>query len=455
MVLKMNLLLMDEGRSIYDIVKNSPLIGKCEVFYSDNTNSILKYIKKHNVDVVLADFDRYPKNALSLIKALHHFDSLIDIILIGQAETTEKVVDMIKKGATDYLEKPVKQEMLNRTLQSLNEKKNLRKETFLLEKRLEEKYSFQGMIGKSPYMLEIFSLLEKISKFFSSILITGETGTGKELVAHAIHDLSTRSSRDLVICDCVSIPENLFESELFGYQKGAFTGASKNKHGLFQAAHKGIIFLDEIGEIPLSVQAKLLRVLENHQFRPLGSNETKEVDVKVIAATNRDLSECIENRTFRKDLFHRLNKMEVHLPPLRERKEDIPLLVRYFLKNLSQKVDKNLKGTSMQVQKLFSKYKWPGNVRELENVLERAALVTKKEFIALQDLPEYFQKNSASIQNTSMIQKQNLCSLEELEKDYITYLLEETGHNIKKTARILDVSRTTLYNKLKKYHIPH
>lgn len=451
----MNLLLIDECLSIYDVVKHSPLIEKCEVYFSNNTDSILTYIKDHDIDVIMTDLDRYRNKALSLIKALHSFDSLIDIILIGEAKSAENVTDIIKKGATDYLEKPIQQKAIETTLRSINEKRNLRKETFILEKRLEEKYSFKGIIGKSPYMLEIFSLIEKISKFFSSILITGETGTGKELIAHAIYDLSPRREKNLVICDCVSIPENLFESELFGYKKGAFTGANNNKQGLFEAAHKGIIFLDEIGEIPLSVQAKLLRVLESHQFRPLGSTETKKVDVKIIAATNRDLSACIKNNTFREDLFHRLNKVEVHLPPLRERKEDIPLLVRHFLENLSKKVKKNLKGISMKVQKVFAKYNWPGNVRELENVLERAALVTKKEFIDIKDLPSYLRDTSILKQSESLIDKESFSSLEDLEKDYITYLINQTDHNIKKTAQILNISRTTLYSKLKKYEIPH
>jgi len=451
----MNLLLIDEGLSLYDLVKNFSLMDKCDLYFSESTNSILKYIKDHQIDVVIKDLDKYQNKALPLINKLHRFDSLLDIILIGKTGTPENVMEVIKKGATDFLEKPVTQEVIEKTLRSINEKRNLRKETYILEKKLEEKYSFRGIIGKSPYMLEIFSLIEKISKFFSSILITGETGTGKELAAYAIHDLSTRSDKKLVICDCVSIPENLFESELFGYKKGAFTGAHTDKKGLFEAAHKSIIFLDEIGEIPLSIQSKLLRVLESHQFRPLGSNETKEVDIKIIAATNKNLSNCIENNTFREDLFHRLNKVEVHLPPLREKKEDIPLLVRYFLENLRKRVDKNLKGISMKVQKIFTKYNWPGNVRELENVLERAALVTKKEFIDREDLPEYLQDITLLKKSESLIDKEKYSSLEELEKDYIDYLLNQTNHNIKKTADILNISRTTLYSKLKKYEIPH
>jgi len=451
----MNLLLIDEGLSLYNTVKNSSYIGELEVYFSEKIDSILKYIKDHHIDAVMTDLDRYPNKALSLINRLHNFDSLIDIILIGKTKATPSVMEVIKKGATDFIEKPIKQDRIEKTFQAIKEKRTLRKETYLLEKKLEEKYSFKGIIGKSPYMLEIFSLIEKISKFFSSILITGETGTGKELVAQAIHDLSNRSDQKLVVCDCVSIPGNLFESELFGYKRGAFTGAHKNKQGLFETAHKSIIFLDEIGEIPLPIQAKLLRVLENQQFRPLGSNETKQVDVKIITATNRDLSECIKNESFREDLFHRLNKVEVHLPPLRERKEDIPLLVRHFLENLSEKVNKDLKGISMKVKKLFNKYNWPGNVRELENVLERAALVTKKEFIDIKDLPEYLRDSSTLKQSEALLDKEKFSSLEDLEKDYITYLLNQTDYNIKRTAHILNISRTTLYSKLEKYQIPH
>jgi transcriptional regulator with PAS, ATPase and Fis domain len=311
-----------------------------------------------------------------------------------------------------------------------------------------------GIIGKSPYMLEIYSFIEKIAPYFSSILITGETGTGKELAAHAIHKLSPEADRPLVICDCVSIPENLFESELFGYTKGAFTGADKDKKGLFEEADGGVIFLDEIGEIPLSVQPKLLRVLENHQFRPLGSNQPKSVDVKIIAATNRDLKACVKSGTFREDLYHRLNKVELVLPPLRERKEDIMLLTRHFLKRLSKKFSKKIKGLSSPVQKMFLKYTWPGNVRELENVLERSAMLTKKDFIDVEDLPAYLQDSIEVPQNIPFINHENLSSMEEMEKEYIQYILKMTNHNMKRTAEILEISRTTLYNKTEKYNIP-
>lgn len=304
-------------------------------------------------------------------------------------------------------------------------------------------------------MLEVFSLIENISKYFTSVLITGETGAGKEMAARAIYNLSHTNNKKFIICDCVAIPENLFESELFGYTKGAFTGADKNKKGLFEEADGGIIFLDEIGEIPLSIQTKLLRVLEHHQFRPLGSNENRKVEVKVITATSRNLRECSKSGTFRLDLFHRLNKIEIHLPPLRERPEDIPLLVRYFLNRYSKQFSKLLKGVSRQVQKLFLQYRWPGNVRELENVLESASMLCKKEFIDFGDLPKYLQDFSPSAHEIPFINKERLSTLEELEKEYILYLLKTTETNLRKTAKILNISRTTLYNKLKKYNIEH
>jgi transcriptional regulator with PAS, ATPase and Fis domain len=284
-------------------------------------------------------------------------------------------------------------------------------------------------------------------------LIAGETGTGKELVARAIHKLSSTKTKKLVVCDCVAIPENLFESELFGYSKGAFTGADRDKKGLFETANGGNIFLDEIGEIPVSVQAKLLRVLEHRQFRPLGSNETQSVKVRVIAATSKNLREGIKKGTFREDLFHRLNKVEIFLPPLRKRTEDIPLLVRHFVATNSRNLEKELKGISRQTQKLFQKYPWPGNVRELENVLESASILTKKNYIDIPDLPKYLQEYHDSLDKIPFIEREELSTLEDLEKDYIIHILKHTENNLRRAAKILDISRTTLYAKLKKYGI--
>ncbi len=450
----LNLLILDEDPSSYEVIRQSPMSSDLELYFSPPDADIFTIIRKSNIHVIMFDLDKDESAGLGIIDRLKQFDPLVNVIVIGKPLEAEEVVSLINLGATTYLTKPLHAGIIEEMLFEIINKRTLRRETFLLEKKLEKKYFFQNIIGKSPYMLEIFSLIEKIAKYFTSILITGETGTGKEMVARAIHNLSHPENPHLVICDCVSIPENLFESELFGYVKGAFTGADKNKNGLFEEAHEGIIFLDEIGEIPHSIQAKLLRVLEQHEFRPLGSNETRKVNVKVIAATSRNLRDGIKDGTFREDLFHRLNKVELHLPPLRERSEDIPILVRHFLDIFSQKFDKDLKGVSQHVQKLFLKYEWPGNVRELENVLERAAILVKSHFIDVSDLPEYLQESTSSTK-LPFIGKEHLSTLNELEKEYITYLLNLVGNNLKKTAKILNISRTTLYNKLKKYNISH
>lgn len=449
------MLLVGKDISLYDSIVNSSIANFWNVFPSKPEENILRAVKEHGFQAIVIDMEKRRKQAVSLLKDLKKFDSLVDVIFIGEPLSPETLLDLISEGMTDFIAKPFEPKALEKTLQKISKKRSLRKETYQLERELEKKYSFQGMIGKSPYMLEVFSLIESIAKFFTSVLITGETGSGKELAARAIHNLSQTRNKKFIICDCVSIPENLFESELFGYVKGAFTGADKDKRGLFEEADGGIIFLDEIGEIPLSVQAKLLRVLEQHQFRPLGSNQNRRVDVRVIAATSRNLREGTKAGTFREDLFHRLNKVEIHLPPLRKRPEDIPLLVRHFLERYSQKFHKDLKGVSREVQKLFLQYRWPGNVRELENVLERAVMLCQKEFIDVSDLPKYFQSVSPSAQGIPFIDKEYLSTLDELEREYITYLLKKTHNNLKKTAEILNISRTTLYNKLKKYNISH
>jgi transcriptional regulator with PAS, ATPase and Fis domain len=263
--------------------------------------------------------------------------------------------------------------------------------------------------------------------------------------------LSESKSRSFVICDCASIPDTLFESEFFGYVRGAFTGADRTKKGLFEEAHEGVIFLDEIGEIPLIVQAKLLRVLENRQLRPLGSNEVKYVNARVIAATNRDLPAMIRKGEFREDLYHRLNRVEIRIPPLREHIEDVPLLVRYFLDALNKSYDKTIQGVSRDVQKLFLRYTWPGNVRELENALQSAVLVTRKDFIDVPDIPKTVREPASVRHRAVFVERENLSSLDDLEKEYISYVLAQTKNNLKRSAEILGVSRTTLYNKLAKY----
>lgn len=454
MQIQIKILLLIEDFSLYDLLMKSSIADNCEIFFLEKIGDASTSIKANNINVVIIDIDRNKAERFNLLKDLKKSDRLLNVIITGQPLMENDVIEFINHGALDYLEKPAKLEEIEKILEKITEKNKLRQETYQLEKKLEKKYYFEGMVGKSPHMYEIFSLMETIAPYFSRILITGETGTGKELVANAIHNLSPFNEKELVVCDTASIPENLVESELFGYMRGAFTGADRDKRGLFEEAHGGIIFLDEIGEIPLTTQSKLLRVLENGQFRPLGSTHYIKVNIRVIAATNRDLKENVKNGKFRQDLYHRLNRVEIHLPPLRERREDISLLIRHLLNIISVKMDKKVSGVSRDVQKILLKYDWPGNIRELENVLERASILTKKTFIDLVDLPKDLLDYSKSKLKMPFFSKEDFATLDEMEKEYISFLLKKTENNLRKTSIILNISRTTLYNKLKKYKIP-
>lgn len=452
---KINLLLIEKDLDLCAHLNRTEVQKALDIFFYDPRQDLMDFIRANEITAAIIDLEKERKQGLALLKKIRSTDAILDIILLGLPLDSDAVMDLINQGASYYLAKPLQIKDFQGILKKIIDIRALRRDTFRLEKQLEKKYSFHDIIGKSPDMFEIFALIEKIAPHFSSVLITGESGTGKELVARAIHELSRTKNRKLVICDCVSIPENLFESELFGYTKGAFTGADRDKRGLFEDAHEGVIFLDEIGDIPPFIQAKLLRVLEQHQFRPLGSNEVREIEVKIIAATNRKLKEAISDGSFREDLYHRLNKVEIHLSRLADRKEDIPLLVRHFLRRFSQKFNKELRGASREVQKLFTRYDWPGNVRELENVLERAAILTDKEYIDIPDLPTYLQKSLPAAEKLPFIDRESLPSLSDLEKEYIIHALKQTKNNLRQTAKILDVARNTLYNKLKKYNIPH
>jgi DNA-binding NtrC family response regulator len=450
---KESLLVTGREAAIYDLIAAAPIADLFRISFCPWDEDVPAFIRANGIGFVLLDIQDASERDSARLAEIRNSDALPSVLVAGPPLHPEEAMDWIRRGAADYIAKPVSAEGLRIALQKALDKRELRRETFLLERKLEKKYLFQGMISKNPYMLEIFGQIETIARHFASVLVTGETGTGKELAARALHALSQAANRRLVICDCAAIPDTLFESELFGYARGAFTGADRPKRGLFEEGHDGVVFLDEIGEIPLPVQAKLLRFLENRQFRPLGSNEVRTVNVRIIAATNRDLPGLIRQGAFREDLFHRLNRVEIRIPPLRERPEDLPLLVRHFLDGMNRAFDKAVKGLSRDVQKAFLKYDWPGNVRELENVLQSATMTTQKDFIDVADLPKSLRDQAASRTRPVFSGRDGLSTLEDLEKEYIAYLLKLTGFNLKRTAKVLNISRTTLYNKMTKYGI--
>ncbi|MCJ7612740.1 MAG: sigma-54 dependent transcriptional regulator [Candidatus Aminicenantes bacterium] len=448
-----DLLILAEESAAYAWVKDKLGPGCGQVHTCRKQDNILQVLKNHPVRVALLDCGGEEAWDYKLLEMIKAFDNLIELVVVGPAVPSEKIMDWIARGASDYLLRPLETHHLSLILERLEEKCQLKKETFQLEKELEKKYVFQGIIGKSPFMLDVFTRLETVARYFSTVLITGETGTGKELAAKALHTLSPVRNKKLVVSDCASIPDSLFESELFGFVKGAFTGADRDKKGLVEEAQDGTLLLDEIGEVPLPVQAKLLRVMEEREIRPLGSNQTREVNFRAIATTNRDLRQEAARGKFREDLFHRFGKMEIHLPPLRDRVEDVPLLMRAFLDRYNKKFQKNIRGVSRNVQKLFLKYAWPGNIRELLNVMESAAMLCGRDFLDIGDLPKYLQELSAVSEESLFSRAQSPASLEQLEKEYIAYLLKTNRNNIRRTAKLLNISRSTLYQKIRKYGI--
>jgi two-component system response regulator AtoC len=363
----------------------------------------------------------------------------------------------MKNGAYDYISKPFKSDEVLLTFKKADERERLKKENLALQDRLkkvEEKYSFGNIVARSEAMAYVFELATRVADHKTTVLITGESGTGKELIARAIHSTGSRSSGRMVSINCAGIPENLLESELFGFKRGAFTDAIKDKPGLFEEANGGTIFLDEIGELPLSLQVKLLRVLQEEEISPLGSTVPKKIDARVITATARDLEKEVQNGQFREDLFYRINVMTIHLPPLRERRGDIPLLVGYFIDMFNKKLDKNIEGLSSEAMPILMGYSWPGNVRELENVLERSVLLSTGRWITPAELPSSIltgQSLSSSPRpgHTLSIKK----ATKILERDLIDKALELTQGNRSKAAKILEISRPILISKIKEYKL--
>jgi DNA-binding NtrC family response regulator len=363
----------------------------------------------------------------------------------------ESAVEAIQKGACDYLTKPLDLEKLRSRIRALLEDAKKRQHAFQLDLALVDAFQFEGMIGRSPLILETFARIRRVAPHYQTILVSGATGTGKELVARALHRLSPRAAGPFVVCNCSALVETLLESELFGYVRGAFTGATHDKEGIFEQANGGTVFLDEIGELSPPAQAKLLRVLQQREVQRVGSPTPHAVDVRVIGATNRQLRTMVADGHFRDDLYYRLSMVEVSLPRLVDRKEDLPLLQKYFVEKFAQQYGKQIRGITRRAQLRMAAYSWPGNIRELENVIGNAAMMTQGSTIDVDDLPEVL-KETASHESSA---DEDLLSLHELQNRHLARVLERVGGNKARAAEILGISRTTIYEMLAKMNEGH
>lgn len=439
------ILVVDDERIVRESLQSWLKDAGFEPITASSGEEALEIIEREPVNIFLIDLKMPGMDGIELFRNIKKRVEPALAVFISAYGTVESAVIAMKEGAFDFIEKPFCPERVELILKKMIEHLNLTEENIQLRKEIEKKYSYHNIIGKSQKMRKVYELIETVSKTSTTVLIQGETGTGKELVARAIHFASERRNYPFVVVSCVNIPETLLESELFGHEKGSFTGAISTKKGKFEIAHKGTLFLDEIGDLPFQLQAHLLRVLQEKEFTRIGGNELIKVDVRVISATNKNLWNEVREGRFREDLFYRLNVITIEIPPLRERREDILLLANHFLKKFCEENKKEINGFSKKVVDFFMSYEWPGNVRELENFIEHAVVVCSSKIIDIDDLPISSRPSGSA--------KYSLKTLRDVEKEHIENVLEETGWNISKASSILGISRLTLYNKIREYKI--
>ncbi len=442
----LSLILKDEG---YDIKTAA------------NPDEARKLVSEWHPDLVLLDliFKGYDETGMDVLKYIKNFDPFIQVVIITAHGTIDSAVEAIKLGAHDYLTKPLKLEEVTLITKRALETRRVKLENVELRREVEryKALAFPEIIGENKKFRKILETVRKVAQTDANVLISGESGTGKELIARAIHNLSYRADKPFVAVNIGAIPEEIIESELFGYVKGAFTGAERNKPGFFDEANSGTIFLDEIGEASPKLQVRLLRVIQEGEFFPVGSTKVKKVNVRIIAATNRELEELVKEGKFREDLYYRLNVVKINLPPLRERKDDIPLLVNYFLKRMQLKYKSGEKFITKRVLNIFLKYDWPGNIRELENVIESMYILSVGNVIDVDVLPENIVKgmnlDTFTESDIEEVTPESVMTLDELERRYILKALEVFNWNKKRAAEALGIDASTLYRKLKSYGI--
>ena len=449
---KGRILIIEDEKSLKEVLRILLEEEGYEITAASNGLEGMDYIQNDIFDLVVTDIKMPKADGFEVLKKVKGISPSTIVIMITAFGTTESTIEAMKLGAYDYIHKPFKIDEIRHVIQKAFEKKNLSEELSLLREKIKSSFGLENIIGKSLKMQELFTLIQKVAQSNSTVLITGESGCGKELVAAAMHNLSPRKNRNFVTINCATFPEGLLESELFGHVKGSFTGALYNKEGLFEVANTGSIFLDEIGEMPLSLQSKLLRVLENGTFRRVGGLNDITVDVRVISATNKDISEAVASGSFREDLFYRLNVVPLNIPPLRERPDDIPLLLDHFLSRFSS----NTKKFSPEALRFLMNYSWKGNVRELENMVERTVLLTDREIILPEDLPEEICKAVELRRHLPEITDEGIDFegiLEQIEKSYLIKALEKAKGVKTEAARLLNLSFRSFRHKLYKYGI--
>ncbi|MGQ9609837.1 MAG: sigma-54-dependent transcriptional regulator [bacterium] len=444
------ILVVDDKASARKVLQEMLLRNNYDVAEAEDEDSAIEYLKKNSVDLVLTDVKmKRHDSGIEVLRAVQRDHQGIPVILITAYATVPQAVEAMKEGAEDYIERPINNDALLMKIQKALQKKHLIEENKFLREELHISGDFSDIIGKSKKLQDVLTIVQKVAKSDTAVLIRGESGTGKDLIAQAIHNNSNRRNRPFIRAECAVYAEGVLESELFGHEKGAFTGASQSRMGRFEIANGGTIFLDEIGDLKPSIQLKLLRVVQEKTFERVGGTKPINVDVRIIAATNKNLEEAIREGTFREDLYYRINVVPIYVPPLRERKEDIPDLVKYFIKKFSGKSGNRVKDISDEAIELLMSYDWPGNVRELENTIERSMVLADGEVI----LPEHLTLPTKIVINHDSPKSGKLAELEMLEKKYILEALEQAGWVRTKAAAILGIKRPTLNYKMEKHGI--